>query len=209
VPRKKTTVSILANLEVMSRDTSLPETVRAEAAKEYVRLKAKEQQAPAPAAPAPVPRPEPDWSELKAAFQEIAKSKPANPESETQTFAHDAEVSGRPFPVEPVKPEPVQRQKGSTWILHGREYMYLGMDAENKLHMLTETRSTAHVGQPEVVKVNEDTLIGRRHVVRPKASRGNVETVEQCKARRWREMQQDRLEWQALGGRSGGDPEGC
>ena len=73
MPRKrKSTVDIMSNLELMSRDMSLPITVRAEAAKEFVRLKAKEQPAPAPPAPVSVPLVA-DFSTLVAALEQKRK----------------------------------------------------------------------------------------------------------------------------------------
>jgi hypothetical protein len=111
MPRKpKATVDIMGDLEVMSRDTSLPEAVRSEAAKEYVRLKAAMSPAPSPA-PAATPYTE---AEIKEAFSKIgvgvvakptAPDRTANPESETQEFAKEHR-GPEPVEGEESKPKP-------------------------------------------------------------------------------------------------------
>ena len=106
MPRKpKATVDIMGNLEVMSRDTSLPEAVRAEAARAFVRLKAKEQPAPAPA-PAPVVL-EPDFSELIALEKEQKEAKAKAKEQELSESQQFAKEHRGPEPVEgETKPKP-------------------------------------------------------------------------------------------------------
>jgi hypothetical protein len=191
MPRKKTSIDILANLELMSRDMSFPEAIRAEAAREYVRLKAATNPAPVPA-PIPVAPVEPDFSEIEAA---AAKVKPVE-RSESQQFAHDVEVSRRP--------EPTERERNSIWTVGGVQHTYLGM--EGPMHLLTPMRAS-NVGQPEVVRVSEDRLMNKRYTVRRTDS--HCETVEECKARLWQEMQRNERERIALGGRRmEGDPEG-
>jgi hypothetical protein len=199
MPRKpKATVDIMGNLEVMSRDMSLPEAVRAEAAREFVRLKAKEQPAPTPA-PAPVPAPMvPDFSELVEAFKKI------KPDEVPVTEPKPVE----PVPVKPVEPEPVERERGSTWNVGGRQCVYLAYDPVMKLHLLSETRNVSSVGLPEVIKISEERLVGKRYAAGPRA-RG-FESVEDCKKRRAMEQARESYRWrQQMGvGMFGGDPPG-
>jgi hypothetical protein len=182
---------------------SMPEEVRKEAAKEFIRLKMLEQ--PAPVAPVVPAAPlVPDFSELIAAAKEReikAKAKPANPESETQTFTHDAEVSRRePTESELTKPEPLEREKGSTWRIDGREHIYLCLDRETKMHMLVEVRPTSGL-LPETIKISEERLVGVRHTAQPRA-RG-YETVAEFRARRRNEQHAEQMKWNIAMGVSG------
>lgn len=141
MPRPKKPVDIaatLASLELLANNMALSESVRSEAAREYDRLKLLSQPPPPPATPAP--RVEPTMDELRAAFRTMAAeseallaktqktpAKPADPSSESQTFAHEQQVKN-----EPVEPEPVERERGSIWEIAGQSYRYMGFLPETK-----------------------------------------------------------------------------
>lgn len=177
MPRKaKTTIERLAELELLSRDMSMPEEIRAQAAKEYIRLTLTLKGKPAPA-PVPVVYSEEDMAKGFAALAaEAERLTPKPTEVPVEEIRPPEPVESEP--IEAREPEPVERQRDSIWRIVGVDYIYLGMD--DGLHMLTETRSTGY-GPPEVIRVSEAKLTGQRPRSRPT---GRCETPEQVMARR-------------------------
>jgi hypothetical protein len=205
MPRKpKATVDIMGNLEVMSRDTSLPEAVRAEAAREFVRLRAKDQPAPAPAL-TPAPTPAYSESEIREAFRKIEVG------TEVRTEAKPKEQDPAPVTPAPVKseisPEPAPRQQNSRWSIGGFEYIYLGFDQTNQLHILSPVKSGGIF--PETIRVTEERLVGKRYAAPPRA-RG-YETPEELRRRLDFEQAREAARWreQMCCGQFSGDPPGC
>lgn len=220
MPRKpKATIDILANLELIMK-TATSDEIRAEAREQYVRLKAT-MQPPAPAPP--VVRVEPTKDEQADAFRKMAEELeslkatlptlksvvPANRESESQVFKHEAEVAKK---IENLA-EPVEREKGSIWRLSdGQDYRYLGF--ENGLHLVTPVRATNSL-TPVVERVTEDTLRN----VKPKSvqqerryiSDGRIGTLDEIRRRNWQRQQQVAAELRQRGVRQAGfgDPPGC
>jgi hypothetical protein len=209
--KPKKTVDLITRLESMATDASMPLAMREHAARELIRLSPPALE-PKPPAPTPVM---PDWSALiaaEAALKEQAKMTkpeakpvPVNPSSESQEFAHDAEIAKRPVPPSP--PEPIERQPGMIFTVGGCRYRYMCYDAATKQHLLTAVIQT-NIGLPEITRVSEERLTNKQYASRPR-DRVNCETVEECRARLDAEQARESYKWNLAMHKFGNDPEGC
>jgi hypothetical protein len=105
---------------MLSRDTTMPEAVREEAAREFVRLTMKDVKPASAPVVAPTPRsPVDTLAEMFAALDKreaeirAARPKPADPESETQQFAHDQAQAKKE--IEARGPEPIEMPAVKVW----------------------------------------------------------------------------------------------
>ena len=166
--------------------------------------------------PTPTPTPTPDEmvSNFEKMIEEIRSLRvnlpmvktSVNKESETQEFAAEQRTAQK---TTAPKPEPCPREVGSQWQLDGEMHTYLGF--ENGLHLLSPARDVRSMS-PTVVKVSEDTLMGRRKPQSPQEKKyisdGFVGTLEQIRERNRQKQAQAAADIQRRGGLvvGSGDP---
>lgn len=212
--RKAKKVDVITRLESLSKDESMPLAVREDAGRELIRLTMKDKP-PAPAPPAPTYT----EAEMIEAFQQIATgpptvstaatAPPVNKESESQAFAHDAEVAKKIQPQ--IKPEPSPRDVGSHWMIGNEDHVYISFDSEKGLHILTPARNRESL-LPTTISVTEDKLMGRDRKPLPQERRyisdGFIGTLDEIRERNRQKQERAREELRARGGQEvgSGDP---